>query len=192
MSTELSKIPIVSSKMPRELSKTQREYSNMLYLDSFCINGDLNSIQKWLKHENEKIMDVEVEIILYIFYWCSNFGHLDVLKWIHSIYFIEKTNNLKAINEAFAVACYKEHLDICEWIFTTFRLTKEKIIESECHALYFACNCVRQDILLFLSNSVGFTIEDTNDFIDTLPKYKLKKITKCLTPIGCLTKSAVA
>ena len=65
------------------------------------------------------------------------FGQLNVLKWLHSMFNITLEEVRANNNEASCVTCIHNHLDMTKWLYTTFNLTTEDAYEvlriSRCH-----------------------------------------------------------
>jgi hypothetical protein len=101
---------------------------------------------------------------------------------------LTKENSLISRGYGFCFAIESGHLNVCIWLCETFQITKEDMLNYEWNLLYSACIKEDYKIISFLCNKFGFSIEDTDCFIQEIPEEKREKIFECLTPIGSFTK----
>jgi hypothetical protein len=115
---------------------------------------------------------------------------LDVCKWLHATFKLTKEEITVKNNYPFRTACEFGFLEICEWLYFTFQLTKKEIEDRDNYALKWACYGKYYNIISFMCNTCGFTIEDTDGFLHSYPLNEQEKILQCLTPIGSFIKKA--
>jgi hypothetical protein len=85
-------------------------------------------------------------------------------------------------SEAENWACNCGSLEVFNWYLLNYHKKQTEI------DLYNACVNEKYGVISFLCNNFGFTIEDTDNFINEIPKNKREKIYNCLTPLGSYTK----
>jgi hypothetical protein len=147
--------------------------NNLTLFESAGKHGQLK-ICKWLYYTFQITKKDAMFNDNFLFTTTCSYNHLEISKWLQKKFqFTKEEITVKTI---FCAACQCGFLEICEWLYFTFQLTKKEIEDCNNSALKRACHNKHYNIISFLCNTCGFTIEDTNGFLHWFYPENQKKI----------------
>ena len=169
------------------------EIIHMEHFENICEKGDLELLKKLhsegkiFKHDAVRVDKNEPTL----FESAGRHGQFKICKWLYYTFQITKEDAMFNDNYLFETTCFYSHLEVCKWLQKKFRFTKEELIPIS-NGRFFRGICVDSsiEIITYLRNTFGFTMDDTKSFIDQISEKQKEKLSECLTPIGSLTKPA--
>lgn len=127
---------------------------------NLCRRGELKTI-KWISSIIEcenTIYDYHETACCFAIYK----GHVDILKWLHSIYNFKRDNEL--IPDCIKYAAEYGYMAIFKWLHSTFKLTREEIIIRNNKAFRFAAQYGHLNVCKWLHSTFGLTKKDALSF----------------------------